>query len=319
MRITLGIYLHVVYKFFLDSEPVIIEHAIVFLARYIIMAFTNNPRPAIQKGWVRALVLFIVYLGIYFLTAAVWALRNPGVPLETLIDDPVLHVLVLVVSEVLAIGTVLLFRRFADRQPVYSMGFAWKGHQRDAWAGFLLGPVLLGTGSLILFSLHYISWTDTRPDAGAIATGLVLFLFTALSEELVFRGYILNNLMSSLSRWPALGASAVLFALTHLGNAHLHPIALLNLLAGGLLLGINYVYTRNLWFSLFFHFSWNFFQGPVLGYEVSGIGLESLWHMERKGNELFTGGAFGFEGSVVATGLLAVALAFCGYRKWWER
>lgn len=286
------------------------------------MAFTNTPPPVIQQGWVRALVLFIVYIGIYFLTGAiagaVWALRNTGTPVETIIHDPTLNALVLLVSGILAIATSLLFRRFIDRQPVYSMGFAWKGHQRDAWAGFLLGPVLLGIGSLILFSLHAIHWTDTRLHAGAIATGLVLFLFTALSEELVFRGYILNNLLSSLDKWPALGASALLFTLTHLGNAHLHPIALVNLLAGGLLLGINYIYTRNLWFSLFFHFSWNFFQGAVLGYEVSGFGLESIWHMERKGEELLTGGAFGFEGSVVATGLLVLGLVFCGYRRIWE-
>ena len=31
-------------------------------------------------------------------------------------------------------------------------------------------------------------------------------------------------------------------------------------LIAGLFLGINYIYTRNLWFSIFFHFSWNFFQ-----------------------------------------------------------
>lgn len=287
------------------------------------MALTTNPPPVIPQGWVRALVLFIVYNAIYFLTGIVigvaWAFQHKDKPVEAAMQDRSLPVLVLVASGVLTIVATILFRRLIDRQPVYSMGFAWKGHARDAWAGFLLGPVLLGAGSLILFALHAINWTDTRLDAGAITTGLVLFLFTAVSEELVFRGYILNNLLSSLSKWPALGVSALLFVLTHLGNAHLHPVALMNLLAGGLLLGINYIYTRNLWFSLFFHFSWNFFQGSVLGYEVSGFGLESIWHMERKGDELLTGGAFGFEGSVVTTGLLVLGLVFCGYRRWWDR
>lgn len=287
------------------------------------MALTNHPPPLIQQGWVRALVLFIVYIGIYLLTGAiagaVWGLQAAEGPASTMIHDPLANILMLAVSGVLAIAAAMLFRRFVDRQPVYSMGFAWKGHQRDAWAGFLLGPLLLGAGSLILFALQYIDWTDARLDAGAIVTGMVLFLFTALSEEIVFRGYILNNLLLSLDKWPALGASAVLFALTHLGNAHLNPIAVVNLVAGGLLLGINYIYTRNLWFSLFFHFSWNFFQGAVLGYEVSGLGIQSIWSMERNGNELLTGGAFGFEGSVVATGLLLLALLFCSYRKWWNR
>lgn len=285
------------------------------------MAFTPHPPPAIQQGWARALVFFIVYLGIYFLVSAlagfVWGLQHQPAAATTILTDPYFPILILAASAVLSIVVAFLFRRLVDRQSIASMGFTWKGHQRDAWAGFLLGLILLGIGSLVLFFSHHINWTDTRPPAGAIITGLVLFGLTAFSEEIIFRGYILNNMLASLPRWPALGAVSVLFAVTHFANAHLNPVAIVNLLAGGFLLGLNYVFTRNLWFSVFFHFSWNFFQGSVLGYAVSGLDLQSLWTMERKGDELLTGGAFGFEGSAVATGLLLLAIYFCGQRKWW--
>lgn len=251
---------------------------------------------AIKSGWVRALVLYIAYLGIYFLVSAFAGVGVVGV--------------ILVCSTVLSIGVAFGLRRLIDRQSIASMGFAWKGHERDAWVGFLLGPILLGIGSLILYGTQHIDWLDTRLEALPILTGLGLMVLTAFSEEIVFRGYMLNNMMRSLPRWPALGVVTVLFAITHFANAHLNPVAVLNLLAGGFLLGINYIFTRNLWFSVFFHFSWNFFQGPVLGYEVSGLGLQSIWHMDRKGDELLTGGAFGFEGSAVATGLLSLAILF---------
>lgn len=288
------------------------------------MALTNNPQPAIKQGWVRALVFFITYLVIYFLVSAMagvaWALKRQPASAEEMIDAlPSLNILILVSTAVVTITVAFVFRRFIDRQSIFSMGFTWKGHQRDAWAGFLLGPILLGAGSLILFFTQNIGWADTRLDPGAIITGLVLFLLTAFNEEIIFRGYILNNLLSSTNKWAALSVVSVMFALTHFGNAHLNPIAVLNLLAGGMLLGINYIFTRNLWFSIFFHFSWNFFQGTVLGYEVSGLGIQSIWHMERQGNDLLTGGAFGFEGSAVATGLLVLALLFCSYRKWWDK
>jgi membrane protease YdiL (CAAX protease family) len=104
----------------------------------------------------------------------------------------------------------------------------------------------------------------------------------------------------------------------HLGNLHIDVIAVVNLLAGGFLLGINYIYTRNLWFSILFHFSWNFCQGSVLGYEVSGLGFQSLLQMEKNGNTLLTGGQFGFEGSVIATILLVIAILFCQKRSWWR-
>jgi uncharacterized protein len=286
------------------------------------MAVTNHPLPAIRQGWVRAIIFFIVYVGIYLLVGSIagvaWVIEHPDAKAEGLANDLYLNKITLAVSAVVAITLAFVFRRFVDRQSVRSMGFAWKGHQRHAWTGFLLAIVLLGIGSLILYGTQRIDWLETRLDVNAIVSGLVLFALTALSEEITFRGYILNNLLLSMPRWPALGAVTVLFALVHLGNAHLNVVAVVNLLAGGLLLGINYVYTHNLWFSVFFHFSWNFFQGTVLGYEVSGLSGQSIWHMERKGDDLLTGGAFGFEGSAVATGLLLLAVLFCMYRQVWD-
>jgi membrane protease YdiL (CAAX protease family) len=287
------------------------------------MALTTHPSPAIKQGWLRAIVFFVVYLGTYFLVSAlagvVWALQQPpAADTAALLHNRSFNILLLLVNALVSIGMAFIFRRFIDRQSIGSMGFGWKGRQRTAWAGFLLGIILLGVGSLLLYFTQHIDWLDTRLDMGAIGTGLGLFLLTALSEEIVFRGYVLNNLLSSMDKWTALIVVSILFALVHLGNAGLNPVAVLNLVAGGVLLGINYIFTRNLWFSIFFHFSWNFFQGVVLGYEVSGLELQSIWHMDRKGDELLTGGAFGFEGSAVATGLLVMAIFLCLQRKWWD-
>lgn len=278
----------------------------------------------IKQAWVRALLFFIAYIGVYFAgsaaVGAVWLMRRPAGPdAEAALSDPSLTLTILLSSSVLVIVVAFLFRRLLDRQSIGSMGFAWKGHEQQAAAGFLLGILLPGAGSLLLYATGHIDWVDTQVDRGALATGLLLFTLTAFCEEIAFRGYLLNNLLLSYRRWVALGISALLFALVHLGNAHLNPVALVNLLAGGVLLGLNYVYTRNLWFSICFHFTWNFFQGPVLGYEVSGLGLPSLWQMDRKGDVLLTGGAFGFEGSAVATGLLVLAILLVRQRSWWKR
>lgn len=276
----------------------------------------------IKQAWVRALLFFITYVGVYFAAGAAvgifWALRHQPANTAEALNDPALTLSVLVCSGVSLILAALFFRKFVDRQSIGSMGFAWKGHRRQAAAGTLLGLILPGAGSLILYASGHLDWLETVVDVRALLTGLLLFTLTAFSEEIAFRGYILNNLLQEQNKWVALGISTVLFALVHLGNANLNPIAFLNLLAGGVLLGLNYVFTRNLWFSICFHLSWNFFQGPVLGYEVSGLGLQSLWQMERHGGVLLTGGAFGFEGSVIATLLLVLAIGFVGQRSWWK-
>ena len=49
------------------------------------------------------------------------------------------------------------------------------------------------------------------------------------------------------------------------------------------------------------HLTWNFFQGPIFGFEVSGIESESIIKQSVTGNEILTGGSFGFEGSILAT------------------
>jgi hypothetical protein len=73
---------------------------------------------------------------------------------------------------------------------------------------------------------------------------------------------------------------------------------------------MNYIFTKNLWFGIFFHFGWNFFQGSVLGYNVSGTGIEqgsSILQQTVIGEKFFTGGNFGFEGSVICT-ILSLAM-----------
>jgi CAAX protease family protein len=71
-----------------------------------------------------------------------------------------------------------------------------------------------------------------------------------------------------------------------------------------LALGITYVHTKNLWFPIFLHISWNYFQGPILGFEVSGMNIKSLINHDLLGSDLITGGKFGFEGSILLSFLL---------------
>jgi uncharacterized protein len=83
---------------------------------------------------------------------------------------------------------------------------------------------------------------------------------------------------------------------------------LVNIFLAGILLGVNYIYTRNLWFGWLLHFSWNFFQGSVLGYNISGLTLQPVLTQEMKGADWLTGGQFGFEGSVVSAVLQLLAI-----------
>ena len=69
-----------------------------------------------------------------------------------------------------------------------------------------------------------------------------------------------------------------------------------------------YIFTKNLWLPISLHLFWNFFQGPVFGYQVSGQKTESLFHIKTVGNAMIHGGEFGFEGSIICTIMNSLAI-----------
>ena len=67
----------------------------------------------------------------------------------------------------------------------------------------------------------------------------------------------------------------------------------------GLFMAYAYLRTRQLWLPIGIHIGWNFFEGPLLGFPVSGIGTFQLVRNQIAGPTLFTGGSFGPEAGLV--------------------
>jgi hypothetical protein len=127
------------------------------------------------------------------------------------------------------------------------------------------------------------------------------------------RGYILNNFFDSMDKYIALIISSLLFAAMHLANANITLLSVTNIFLAGILLGIYYVHKQNLWLPITLHFSWNFFQGPIFGFEVSGVDVRGAISQDIQGSDLVTGGQFGFEGSIIATLLMVLAIVILHY------
>jgi len=281
----------------------------------------KNPR--IKQGWLRVLLFGACFCLITLLIAIPAVLILTPVHKDDLMADPI-HTLaglltgnylwlMLVLEFIISLITVTLFRVFVDRKSLMSLGLGFEDYWVEALTGLFIGPGLLGISALLMLLSGHLEWTDIVWDGNQLFISLGLMALIAFSEELVFRGYILGNLLDSFSpvstnRWIALGVSAILFAAFHVTNPGIHTLAFVNLFLAGLLLGINYIYTRNLWFSFLFHLSWNFFQGPLLGFRVSGLSLPSVLQAETKGDLFITGGDFGLEGSILNTAVSLTAL-----------
>ncbi len=271
----------------------------------------------IKKGWLRVLLFLIAYFLVIVFSAnlvdVTAASLFPGTGALNLFYTTIL------LNFLAGLVLVLFFRKTFDRQSIISLGFAWKGFAKERAAGFVTGILLISVMATVLWLMNLLQWFTVDIDWQGMLLVFAILIIIAIGEELVFRGYILTNLMQSMPKEAALILSAVLFAVFHSLNPDFNLIAFFNIFLAGILLGINYIYTKNLWFAIFFHFSWNFFQGPVLGFQVSGIELPTLLQQNIKGSILVTGGPFGLEASWLATfamGITVIILYFIFQKKY---
>lgn len=274
----------------------------------------QQKNPAIKQVWLRILLFVLMFLvgsAILSMIAGVIMVITGYVSAEEL--QSVLgnkgNITIMIVSQLfslIAAGlSIWVFRKFVDRETINSLGFTIKGKLKDIVGGFLTGFILLFLGFLILYFTNQLEVTEITYSTKAILGSLILFILVAFVEESVFRGYILNNLMGSLkNKYIALLISAVIFAVFHGINPNISVLGFVNLILAGFALGITYIHTKNLWFPIFLHISWNYFQGSIFGFEVSGLNIESIINHDILGSDLITGGKFGFEGSILLTFLL---------------
>jgi uncharacterized protein len=270
--------------------------------------------PIIKRGWIRS----VLYLVGFLLVTVLFTFPAFAV-LSLLIDIPTdtIHFYrdniypMIIFQGIILSGITLLtfiFSRYIDRRDLVSLGFANFRVSSDMVLGLALGLIIISTGFLILNLSGNLEIRRVYPDYSFLAGSLILCLFISWIEEISFRGYILNNLMDSFSPGTGLVISSFMFAGFHILNPGMSLIPFLNLFLAGILLGIVYIYTRTIWYALSLHFSWNFFQGPVFGFRVSGIELDGFIRQEVKGDEIITGGAFGFEGSILCSFIIILCI-----------
>lgn len=194
----------------------------------------------------------------------------------------------------------LIFRKYIDKNSFVSMGFELQNRYKDIVIGILLGFFVMYFSYYLLLNLNEITLLPATFNLKEIIIAILTYCFVAYVEEVVFRGYILNNFMLSCNKLGALFWSSLLFALLHSLNPNMDIFSFLSLFLAGIFLGITYIFTRNLWFAIALHFSWNFFQS-MIGFNVSGQDFYSWINFKIVSPNKLNGGAFGLEGSYIST------------------
>lgn len=263
-----------------------------------------------HTGWLRVLGIVIPYIfivGAFQLIAmALLGLNNDNYEaLRTSQQE-------FVISFTDLLGTFLvlwLFVSAIQKEKFINLGFQVKNRLIEFNFGIGLGIVIMFLGFLILILISQIFFEKLNFNVYELLLSIGIFIIVAVVEETLIRGYVLKNLMLSFNKYIALLISSLLFSVMHAANPNFDLFAFLDLFLAGILLGLSYVYTKNLWFPIALHFSWNFFQS-FFGFNVSGQDLYSVIEISIRDNNLLNGGGFGFEGSVLSIIFQLISIFF---------
>lgn len=253
-----------------------------------------------HRGWLKSL-LFIPLL-VFSQIFGILVLLLLGYDL-TEISSNVMNESVMIIIEYSGLFIVIimiwLFMKFIDKQPLIEIGFQTQGRLKEINYGILFGLFIMAFAFVFLSTIGEIVFLSYSLDFNQILLSIALFIGVSFFEEIIFRGYMLKNLLESFNPFVALLISSLFFSLIHASNPNVTSLGLCNIFLAGIFLGVSYVFTKNLWFPIALHFSWNFFQA-MFGFKVSGLDSYSIIEFMIPYNNMINGGEFGFESSILS-------------------
>ena len=290
--------------------------------------FYNIEENRLRAGW--RILLFCVLFWCF--SASVFMIKPM---LGDLSKAQFMHDYSLLIFGVLTISAIIavsIARRYLDHRSFISLGLhVTRRSVADLVFGFFLSAFMAAAffvcvvysgvvhfesfNSEILPGNDLLSWFGILL-SWTLILGLVEFILVGFWEELVFRGYIFKNMKEGMGILLAVVISCLMYGLVHSVNPNATWISTFIIVLFGFLRIYGVLVTKMLWLSMGMHVGWNFFQGPIFGFGVSGHEHASLLQLTFSGPEWLSGGAFGPEGSVWIIPILLLAIIIMYY---WSR
>ncbi len=266
--------------------------------------FISEHEKRLRTGWRLVLHFVLLVLASGLFSLAILPIARPVSGDSKIVIAQVAGFLGVIVS-------VYIARRFLDKRTFSSLGLKLSRQSGlDLLFGFL-------SGGIIMFLLFVIEWAAGWLKAPSfigwkpgVASSLIMaafyYVMIGIQEEILARGYWLQNLSEAMNILWAVMLSSFFFSIGHLGKAGINPIAFLSLMSAGALLSYGWLRTGQLWLPIGLHIGWNFFES-AFGFPVSGLEGFHLINHTIQGPEIVVGGVFGPESGLLSFLIMGIA------------
>jgi len=288
--------------------------------------FFSDDGSRLRAGWrlaIQSAAMFFVFACLGIPVFIIYFFFDPSSAFSNELT-PTLLLLSSIVETFAFTVSIFLARRFLDKRSIESLGLTVNRQSLfDILAGIGITFVQMGFIYAVMHSLGWVTFKGFAWDVdslGQVLTGtltfFVIFVLVGWNEELLSRGYHLQTLASGLNLFWGVMISSLLFGFLHIFNPDSSWSAVLGITLAGFYFAFAYIRTKQLWLPIGLHIGWNFFEGVLFGFPVSGLDIYPLMRIDVIGPVLLTGGEFGPEaGLILLPSLLVGGLLVHWYTK----
>ncbi|GGR38606.1 CPBP family intramembrane glutamic endopeptidase [Agromyces mediolanus] len=231
------------------------------------------------------------------------------------------------IGDAAGILVIVLWVVLFERRAIARLGL----HKPARGIGNLLVGIVAGLALVsipVLFLLFTGAYVVVDTPAGTtsgfsalpmVMAMLALVVVQGGGEEVLFRGFLLQNQVHKVPAWLAVLLPAFVFTVVH--QVLSKPLPFITIFAYAVFASLIVLRNNSLWGIMGLHAGWNWAMGYLYGIQVSGLPnkTETIVNLAPADDapDWLTGGAFGTEGGLAAavTIVLATGIAYLSLRK----
>lgn len=228
--------------------------------------------------------------------------------------------LIIYYGYIVMFGVALLYWKLIEKKSLSEMGLTKRFG--NYFIGAVIGIVLLAISVFAIVLTGNIEYHGLFKNVDILMILLLIggFIIQGATEEILCRGIVLHTLKEKTPTWLAIVVSTIVFIIPHCSSLFesdtiLGFIGVINLVLISIIFSLLTIYFKSIWVACGLHSFWNATLYCILGLNLSGNdeAVTAIFNMQSVDKNIWNGGIYGIEASLITTVVLAFATALIWY------